>query len=118
MTAEFSRHYVASLRGYPAAMNPSDFVRPKTTKGARMMAKSTSNSVAHAQGNPYMRSQTYFLKNAALAANTRRMNRYQDAHSNYLSQPKRLVPKFTGKTMALDAKTGRRTTFTDKCMAI
>ena len=83
-----------------------------------MLAKSVSNSVANAQNDPYMRSQTYFMKNAALAENTRKMNNYQDAHSSYLSQPKRLVPKFTGKTMALGAKTGRRTTFTDKCLAI
>ena len=82
------------------------------------MAKTTSNSVAHAQGNPYMRSQTYFMKNASLAENTKKMNRYQDAHSNYMSMPKRLVPKFSKNTMALDAGTVRRTTFTDKCMAI
>ena len=58
------------------------------------------------------------MKNAKLAENTKMMNRYQDAHSSYLSVPKRLVPKFSKNTMALEAKTVRRTTFTDKCMAI
>ena len=65
-----------------------------------------------------MRSQTYFKKNAQLKENTKRMHRYQEDHSSYLSQPKRLVPKFINKTMALHARTSRRTTFTDKCMAI
>ena len=118
MTAEFSRHYVTTLRGYKASASPADFVRPKTTKGARKTARCVSNSIASAQANPYMRSQTYFMKNANIADSTKRMNRYQEAHSAYLSQPKRLVPKFINKTMALDSKPSRRTTFTDKCMAI
>ena len=82
------------------------------------MAKTTSNSIQRVQGDPYMRSQTFFMKNAQLAENTKRMKNYQEAHSNYLSQPKREVPKFIGKTMALNARTQRRTTFTDKFLAI
>ena len=53
------------------------------------MQKSVSNSIASAQNNPYLRSQTYFLKSMQVANNTRRMNRYQDAHSDFLAQPKR-----------------------------
>ena len=58
------------------------------------MAKTESQSIKAAQTNPYMASQTYFMKNAKIAENTRQMNQYQNAHSNYLSAPKRLVPKF------------------------
>ena len=89
MTAEFSQHYVGSLRYYGKAKTPGDVVRPKTTKGARSISKAVCNSIASAQGDPYMRSQTYFMKNAQIAENTKRMNRYQDAHSNFLAQPKR-----------------------------
>ena len=58
------------------------------------------------------------MKDAKIAENTRRMNRYQEAHNAYLSQPKRQVPKFINSTMALNARTNRRTTFTDKNTAI
>ena len=46
------------------------------------------------------------------------MAAYQDMHSNYLSQSKRSVPKFINSTMALNARTQRRETFTDKNRAI
>ena len=82
------------------------------------MAKTTSSSIAAVQNDPYMRSQTYFMKNAQLAENTKRMKTYQEAHCDYLCQPKRSVPKFSNKTMALHARTQRRTTFTDKFLAI
>lgn len=65
-----------------------------------------------------MRSQTYFLKNRQLEDSNRKLLVYQEAHSNYLAQPKRSVPKFSGNTMALSASTKRRTTFTDKLWAI
>ena len=58
------------------------------------------------------------MKNKVLAENTRRMHVYQEAHSDFLCQPKRQVPKFISKTMALNARTKRRTTFTDKHLAI
>ena len=58
------------------------------------------------------------MKNKQIAENTKRMAYYQDAHSKYLAQPKRHVPKFISKTMALNAKPERRTTFTDKHLAI
>ena len=56
LTAEFSRHYVGSLRHYEKGSRPADYVRPKTTKGARDMSRSVCNSIAAAQSNPYMRS--------------------------------------------------------------
>jgi len=58
------------------------------------------------------------MKNAKLAENTKRMQRYQEEHSVFLSTPKRKTAKFTNKTAALKAKTERRTTFTDRCFAI
>ena len=76
MTAEFSRHYVNSLRYYRKPSTPADFTRPKTTKGARYMAKTRSSSVTAAQTNPYMKSQTLFMKNKQIQDNTRKMFDY------------------------------------------
>ena len=58
------------------------------------------------------------MKNVEIAENTKRMHRYQEQHCNYLAQPKRQVPKFITNTAARNARTGRRTTFSDKHMAI
>ena len=117
-TAEFSRHFVSSLRYYETPCTPADIVRPKTTKGARSMAKVMSSSVNSSQGNPYMRSQTYFMKNAAIKEKTRQMHRYQEDRSRLLSTPKKENEKFTKHTMTQNATTKRRITFTDKCIAI
>ena len=43
---------------------------------------------------------------------------YQQMHSNFLAEPKRKTPKFIRNTMALNASTQRRMTFSDKNMAI
>ena len=45
-TAEFTKNvYVNSLRYYRKPSTPADFTRPKTTKGARENARTTSSSV-------------------------------------------------------------------------
>ena len=65
-----------------------------------------------------MRSQTYFMKNAAIKEKTRQMHRYQEDRSRLLSTPKKETEKFTKHTMTQNATTKRRITFTDKCIAI
>ena len=48
LTAEFSRHFVGSLRAYSKPATPAEIVRPKTTKGARALSKSASVSIKQA----------------------------------------------------------------------
>ena len=65
-----------SLRYYRKPSTPADFTRPKTTKGARANARTTSDSVKAAQTNPYMKSQTLFMKNRQIEENTRKLSLY------------------------------------------
>ena len=59
--AEFSNSFPTSLRHYNRAKTPGEYIRPKTTKGARSMSKIGAGD--RSKGDPYMRSQTYFMKN-------------------------------------------------------
>ena len=65
-----------------------------------------------------MRSQTYFMKNAAIRDSTKRMQKYQEDRSKALSTPKKEVEKFNKHCMTLSATTKRRITFSDKYLAI
>ena len=69
--AEFSNSYPSTLRHYNRAKTPGEYVRPKSTKGARSMSKIGAGE--RTKGDPYMRSQTYFMKNETLKAMNRQL---------------------------------------------
>ena len=56
LAAEFDHTFVHSLRRYKLPSTPSEYSRPKTTKGAQRMSKAYSKSIRDSQTNPYLRS--------------------------------------------------------------
>ena len=66
------------------------------------------------KGDPYMRSQTFFMKNMAVKNFNSQLRDSQCRQSTDLSQPKRRVPKFYRLTQTENVQRRSMNTFSEK----